>query len=373
MSLPTDFGITLTPDEFEERFVALHKQLFASTEYAFDDVCLHVLEPRPGMAQFDHSFIHDDQGNLHLYYGTGDQKLQPAWHERIRARDWEGANAGTCEPGNGHAVGRTLFDLEFKQHVFFEPQGRFDLASRGVCSLFRYGDKYGMLYDVRGADENDDLYIGMSLAWSGDLYNWELGETNPVLGPPGWACKGSTCKDPHVTCVDGMYLVYYIVMDREGYCAVALATTVDWETFTDEGCVFRTAPALRGTMGVESPGVIHRDGLWHLFFTYGLGLWHAVGRGPGSFVGKRDAPLGVGTGFYCMGPFHATETLQHDGRWWLTTDRKEETRRLNRVAGRLCYRSSYEDEKTLEEGMYLSEVVWRGDQPTLIKPGPAAS
>jgi hypothetical protein len=368
MGLSSDFGVTIDAEQFERRFLALSKQLFASTEFAFDEVCILAFAPQLGMSQFDHSFIHDDRGMLHLYYGTGDQRLQPAWHERIRAKDWQGASSVMCEPGNGHAAGRTLFDLQFKEHVFLPSQGRFDLASRCVCALFRYGDKYGMLYDVRGGNENDDLYIGMSLAWSDDLETWVLGTGNPVLGPPDWACKGSTCKDPHVMLVDGVYLIYYVVMDCDGYCCVALATTTDWKNFSDEGCVFRAAPALRGTMGIESPCVVHRNGLWHLFITYGPGLWHAVGRGPQSFVGKRDSPHGVGTGFYYIGPFHATEILEHDGRWWMTTDRKEETRRLNRLAGRLCYRGTYEDEKTLEEGIYLAEVRWDGDQPTLHKP-----
>ena len=125
---------------------------------------------------------------------------------------------------------------------------------------------------------------------------------------------------------------------------------------------------LRGTMGIESPCVVRRDGLWHLFFTFGPGLWHSVSMSPTGFVASRSTTWDVGTGFYFMGPFHATEVLEDRGRWFLTTDRKEETRRLNRVAGRLCYRGSYEDEKTLEEGIYLSEIEWRGDQPVFIKP-----
>ena len=59
-----------------------------------------------------------------------------------------------------------------------------------------------------------------------------------------------------------------------------------------------------------------------------------------------------------MGPFHATELVQNGSKWWLTTDRKEETRRLNREPGRLCPRGSYADEKTLEEGIYLAAVKW---------------
>ena len=94
------FRVTLDEEAFEARWMAFHKQLFASTEYAFNDVCRHVLSPQPDMGQFDHSFICDDRGQLHLFYGTGDQRKQPEMHRCIRAGDWEGAAASTwrCVP-----------------------------------------------------------------------------------------------------------------------------------------------------------------------------------------------------------------------------------------------------------------------------------
>jgi hypothetical protein len=126
---------------------------------------------------------------------------------------------------------------------------------------------------------------------------------------------------------------------------------------------------LRGTMGIESPAVVQREGLWHLFFTHGPGLWHCVSPTPMQFVHSRGTTFNVGTGCYLIGPFHACEIVRDTvGEWWLTTDRKEETRRLNREAGRLCYRGTYADEKTLEEGLYLSRIAWDGDQPRLVCP-----
>ncbi len=355
---------TLTPKEFEERFQALHKQLFASTEFVFNDVCTHVFAPPKGMYQVDHCFVHDGT-DWHLFYCTGDMKNTEEWLRRFRAGDMDGANEVCLEPGNGHAVGKSLSNLEFKEHVFFPPQGRFDLASRGVGFVFHYKNQWGMLYDVRG--ENN--FYGMSLAWSNDLKKWELDPGNPYFKPPEWAKVGSTCKDPHIMYHMGAYLIYYIVMDKNGYCSVALSTTTDWKNFTDHGSVFRSAVMLRGTMGIESPCIVLRDRMWHLFITYGPGLWHAVSPCPTSFVMPRCGPeWNVGIGFYHMGPFHATEIVEHGRDWWLTTDRKEETRRLNRVAGRLCYRGTYEDEKTLEEGIYLSHIRWEGDQPILEKP-----
>jgi len=364
--LPPDFGVGLGPEEFEERFVVLHKQLFASTDFAFDDVTTHVFYPPAGMYQVDHSIVHDGE-RFHLFYCTGDMTNTEEWIRRRRAGDLDGANEVCVEPGNGHAVGGTLSDLEFQENVFHPPQGRFDMMSRSVCSVFRCGDRWGMLYVVRG-EMDGRPFTGMSLAWSDDLADWELDRGNPCLGPPHWASAENTCKDPHVMMMDGIYLIYYIVMGQDGYCTLALATTTDWKSFHDEGPVFRAAPMLRGTMGVESPVVAQRNGIWHLFFTHGPGLWHAVSRNPRSFVSSREAVWDVGTGIYYVGPFHATEVIEHRGQWWLTTDRKEESRRLNRVAGRLAYRGSYEDEKVLEEGIYLSRIRWEGDQPILVKP-----
>ena len=48
MALDPRLGVTLRPEEFEERFLALHKQLFASAEQEFNDVAVHVFTPPRG-------------------------------------------------------------------------------------------------------------------------------------------------------------------------------------------------------------------------------------------------------------------------------------------------------------------------------------
>jgi hypothetical protein len=356
-------GQTLTTQEFGQRFADLHRQLWASNEFKFDDVTTHVYAPPAGMYQVDHSIIHDGE-NWHVYYATGDLRLAEPWNICRAKGDCEGASAVCVEPGNGHAVGRTLFDLRFVENVFFPSQGRFDLMSRGVCSLFKHDGNYGMLYDVRGS-----LGERMSLAWSDDLSNWRLEEANPVLSAPNWANPNGAFKDPHVMAWNGIHLIYAVAWEKTGQLCICLITTEDWRTFHDQGPVFRVAPALRGTFGIESPQVVYRRGLWHLFFTHGPGLWHAIGSGPkGFFPGADSAATRVAQGAYLIGPFHATEMVQDGEDWWMTTDRKEETRRLNREVGRMCYRGTYEDERTLEEGIYLSRVQWNGDRPLLQKP-----
>jgi hypothetical protein len=354
---------TIGDADFAERFVQLHKQLWCSDEFDFESVTTHVFSPPPGMYQVDHSFLHDGT-QWHLYYVTGDLKLGEVWNACRRAGDSDGANRVCVEPGNGHAVGPSLERLTFVENVFFEPQGRFDLMSRGVCSLFRHNDRYGMLYDVRG-----DGGERMSVAWSTDLSAWTPSPRNPVLGPGEWANPNGAFKDPHVMAWRDGFLIFVVAWDRAGQPCVGLITTKDWRTFHDHGPIFRMTPSLRGTFGIESPQVLVRDEIWHLFFTHGAGVWHAIAPSPTRFMeGLTARATSVSRGAYLMGPFHATEIVELDGLWWMTTDRKEQTRRLNRASGRMCYRGSYEDERTLEEGLYLSQIRWEHDRPLFTKP-----
>lgn len=357
---------TISQQDFDDRFTALHRQLWCTSEFAFNDVTQHVFTPPETWYQADHAAYHDGE-NWHIYYVTGQMSLTEQWCELVGQGKHEEASKICLEPGNGHAVGRTLFDLRFVDNVFLDSQGSFDMSSRGVCSLFRYNGRYGMLYDVRG--DQGEL---MSLAWSDDLYSWTLGDANPVLGSPAWAHPRGAFKDPHIMEWNGVYLIYAVAWTRNGQVGLCLHTTDDWQTFHDQGMVFANPPAMRGTFGLESPQVVHRDGLWHLFYTQGPGLWHAVSPSPTAFQARENESnhRKVMRGPYLVGPFHATELLQHGDDWWLTTDRKEETRRLNREAGRMCPRSSYEDEKTLEEGLYVAAVRWDGDRPVLAKPAP---
>ena len=355
---------TLTREEFDDRFITLHRQLWSTPEFRFDDVTRHVFRPPEGFFQADHSFLHDGK-NWHLYYITGDLKMIEEWSELVVAGRHEEAGKLKMEAGNGHAVGRSLGKLSFVENVLFESQGDFDAASCGVCSLFKFDNKYGMLYDVRG-NEGELL----CLAWSNDLHSWSQGKSNPVIRKPPYAHPRGALKDPHVMEWNGVYLIYLVAWTKNGHVGVCLYSTHDWENFHDHGMVFTTPPAMRGTFGLESPQVIHRDGLWHLFYTWGPGLFHSVSPSPTGFHASEDESnhRKVMRGPYLIGPFHATELVTDGDNSWLTTDRKEETRRLNREAGRMYPRGSYADEKTLEEGIYLSSVTWDGDRPVLNKP-----
>ena len=367
--LDPDFGVSLTPADFEARFLALHRQLFASDTQGFDEVTVHAYAPPAGSYQVDHCFFHDGT-DLHLYYVTGDMRNTEAWIAAYRAGDYEKANEVCLEPGCGHACGPNLFGL-IPRHVLSSRRGASTWPA-APTRMFAFDSdgprRYGLLYGVRGGGPDGTPFVGFSLTWSPDLETWKAGDGNPAWGPPAWCKKGSTCKDAHVMRFGDRYLLYYIAMDRHGYACIALASTRDWQAIDDHGVVLALPPSLRGTMGIESPFVLHRNGMWHLFYTYGEGLHHAVSPSPSGFVAARGNTWDVGTGAYLMGPYHATEIVEQDGRTYLTTDRKEHTRKLNRVAGVLRYRGSYEDERTLEEGIYVAEIEWQGDRPVLRKP-----
>jgi hypothetical protein len=181
---------------------------------------------------------------------------------------------------------------------------------------------------------------------------------------PHGVCKSAhTIRHP----TEQYYLIYYNLTLNDGATCVALLSTQDFKIFHDHGPVMKMPPQLRGTQGCESPCVIYRNGIWHLFFGSGTGMWHAVSNRPDTFMGGQGfRTVSVG-GSYMLGPYHAAVVFQHGDRYFLSTTRKEYQRRLNREAGVLKFRGSAADEASLLAGLFLCAVEWKGDQPILRK------
>jgi hypothetical protein len=92
-------------------------------------------------------------------------------------------------------------------------------------------------------------YVRFSLMESAALKNWTPEDTKPVFGPPAWTRPGVTYKDVLIVEYEGVYLLYYITSDKNGYCCVALNSTSGWVKFQDHGCVFSVSTRVAGYHG----------------------------------------------------------------------------------------------------------------------------
>lgn len=361
---------TIANREYLERYEVLHRQVYADPPFDFDSVTAPMYSPPPGYYTADHCLIHDGD-NWHMYYVTGEMKNFEKWKEAYYVKgDREAYKKYQYEVGDGHAAGKTPDDLEFKNIILTEPQGEFDSSTRGNTHVVKYQDHWIALYQIRGPEGD-----AICMARSDNLYDWVPEKRNPVFGPPMWANPADQCKDVHILPWKGAYLVYYIVTGRDNLQTICLKVTENFAQFYEVGPVIKVPRMARGTRGIESPCVFERNGLWHLFFGWGLqGVWHVVSDRPHSFVGGVDMNGVSGSqdvldyGMYAFAPFHAVEILEHNGEWFLTTTKKEELRRQDCENRVLKYRSTYEDELRLTHGLYKSNIKWDQDRPICKKP-----
>ncbi len=331
---------------FPARLVRLKRQVQGTEPFEFDAVMTHVYSPALGQVFIDHWLV-EEKGRLWNFHVVGDPEMLEKTDPRIRKLGYE---------FQGYAVGRSLFDFQYQGRVMDRPAGEWDCIAPCLCmSVVRYGDGFAAVYNAVGLEG-----VRLGVAFSRNLVDWERSARNPILAPPSWAMPYGNCKDCHVLPFDGRYLIYYVVTSRDGYCAVALASTQDFERFEcQDSPVFLFPAALRGTGGVESPCVVWREGVFHLFFCCGPGTWHTVSDNPFSFKGTN--------GLYLVGPFVAAEVFQWNGRWWLSSTKKEELRRRDRLKG-ISNHATVEDERRNLAGMFLAELRWEGDFPILRKP-----
>jgi len=103
-------------------------------------VATHIYAPPEGTYQVDHSFYYDGR-QWHLFYVTGDLTRSDAYSHCMAAGDWEGAASNCVEPGIGHAVGPSLFDLQYAEIIKPPVQGDHDLITRSNGWAFEHGGR----------------------------------------------------------------------------------------------------------------------------------------------------------------------------------------------------------------------------------------
>lgn len=369
MDMKQLFAPTVSNREYLERYDVLHRQVYASPPFDFATVTTHMYSPPPGYYTADHCLVHD--GSMwHLYYVTGETKNFEKWAEAYYIKgDREAYKTYQYEVGDGHAAGASVDSLEFKNIILTEPQGEFDSSTRGNVHIVRHRDHWVALYQIRGPEG-----AAICAARSNNLYDWVPDRRNPVFLPPAWANPMYQCKDVHIVPWQGVYLVYYIVMGRDNLQTICLKVTENFEQFHEVGPVIKVPNMARGTRGIESPCIFERNGLWHLFFGWGInGVWHVVSDRPNTFVGvDMNGMTGsedeLDYGIYAFAPFHAAEIVEHQGEWFLTTTIKEELRRQDCDKGILKYRRTLGDELRLTHGLFKSDIRWDQDRPVCVKP-----
>jgi beta-fructofuranosidase len=163
----------------------------------------------------------------------------------------------------------------------------------------------------------------IGLATSTDLFEWRKHPGNPIFHPAPFWCpweeaerssqfRPGCCRDPHVIRVGNEFIMYYVAMTREpkDICAVACCVSDDLVHWRDKGPVLTmpTSPDI-GQCMMESPCVVYARNRWHLFYTQGRGIHHAVGDNP--FHYSRP-------GFFCSA--HACEVFMDGEGGWLISN-----------------------------------------------------
>lgn len=358
---------TMEAAEWGDRFSALHRQLYASDAAEFEDVMQCIYRPPAGYVLADHCIVRDS-GQWHFYYITGLIDYAEEWIGHLRAGRFVDARKRPYESGDGHAIGPKLNQLQYHGMILEEVQGDFGIALQGTSNVVRLKDEWVNIYTARGPQN-----VSLCLARSRDLMNWVPDAGNPFWRPPEWAAAKGTCKNAHVIRYPGtdIHLIYYCVTMPDGCCAIALISTKDFKHYSDHGPVMKMPHQLRGTQGMESPCVVLRNGMWHLFFGCGEGVWHAVSPSPDQFMrGTQHYSIVSTPGAYLFGRYHAIEVFEHAGKWFMTSTRKEYQRYLNRRAGVLKFRGSVDDETAMLAGLFLAGIEWVGDQPCVRRLGP---
>lgn len=181
-------------------------------------------------------------------------------------------------PGNeiyfGHTSTSDFFEWEVHDPVMLIRPGTWEGAHVWAPTILRHGRRFVMAYT--GINEHISQDIG--LAFSGDLFEWERWEGNPISPCRGrdwafWRADGiSSCRDPHLLEHDGRVWMTYTANTREGATCIAICSSADLVGWEDHGPILigpadGYEPRLEGGHpqgSLESSLLIHRNGRWLL-------------------------------------------------------------------------------------------------------------
>jgi hypothetical protein len=295
----------------------------------------------------DHALVEAD-GVWHLFYTRGDMSIRP-WMSQGN------------EVAIGHATSRDLLDWQPLPPVLsIGPKGSFDAEHVYAPAVIRDGDRWLMLYtgNARGFFSGEQILA----ATSSDLMTWTKLDRPPApvpdsswaaFYPPGYDSGAGgpvSCRDPFLLRLDdGGYVCYYVVRLRDtagipARACIAAATSDDLVTWTQRGIVL-TRPVSGDDVNPythpESPCVVVRNGLYHLFWKGGSGTRWIASDDPFDFEGGEEKLISTS---------HASKVIEWRGEWLITS--------CSRAVNDVMHTQS---DRT--RGLYLAGLAWDGDRP----------
>jgi len=304
----------------------------------------------PGRYINDHCLIR--QGDYwHLFYTGGSVGIK-----------WE-------RDGNevqiGHATSPDLIHWTVQPQVLRTgPRGSLDKAHVYAPYVVEREGTYSMFYV--GAERTFFSGEHLLTATSTDLFNWAGDPTTAVFAPDtSWAryhnrgYEGGvggpvSGRDPHIIHDSSVgYILYYSAelkgdpargIDDGEFSCIAAATSPDLLHWTDHGPVLTRRSTGYDTNDYahpESPCVVRHGGLYYLFWKGGNGTRYAISDTPFDFDNRGE---------YFLAASHASEIVQWDDRWFITSC----SRALNDVTHAQTDRS---------RGLYIAELEWDGRHP----------
>lgn len=294
----------------------------------------------PGRYVNDHCFVEADDHTLHLFHIVG-----PVG---------KGCYDAGSEVSFGHATSRDLSEwtghddtlpadpcLVHERHHVFAP---FVCEHDGGYFLFYAG----VNQDVRRES--------MCLARSPDLHRWQKHPYNPIFRPSRhWAEYGQNpvlwgcCRDPHILRHPEFGFILYFVTWLKDTCgqvvAIGAAVSDDLVSWQDAGPVLvRGFASGHSTTSMESPCVVERNGIYHLFYKHREETRLVMSDDPFRFSDKEDRWFSVA---------HAAEIFQSGESWYISS----------------CSRDTLDvrhERSDRTRGLFLASLDWSDETPTVV-------
>jgi predicted GH43/DUF377 family glycosyl hydrolase len=238
------------------------------------------------------------ENGLFFYYRTGDGTDRISLMT-VPYQIFSGKNMIDCP--NNPVVGTSLKGFD----------------SRGVLdpSAMEFGGKVFLYYSGIG-----DIEDSIGLAVSGDGYNFEKYEKNPVLSG----------RAPDVIVKDGVIYMYYVMVNKSGGYSIYLATSTDGYIFRQYGSGAVFSPDTRegawDSKSVTTPRIVEKDSVYYmvycgddkfrdyppffgLAFSYDLLHWYRSTQNPVFSRGKK--------GEFDDGAIWFGDLFPYNNKWYL--------------------------------------------------------